>query len=262
MKRSGIVFGILCYFLCAPLIAEEQATNQQGAAKKIAAALDQMRVELDELRNKHQQLLGDFDRLSKRHLELVQLLKQHGLKPDPSQQASPQAVEQEETVPPADNTVPPADNKVVKPDTVDVQVVAPPVLPSRHADSAEETIAYQRAMKYLNEGKINSSRVVLLDFLDKYQDSSYSDRANYWVGASYYEEGDYKQAMYYFNRVVRGFPDSAKYDDALLKQGYIFYRAKRIDQARLVFEKLLQSDNRRVRTLAQKNLDKMKRSNP
>ena len=66
-------------------------------------------------------------------------------------------------------------------------------------------------------GNSDLARSGFLEFLGKYPDSEAADDANYWLGDLWYGDGDWSQALDYFQRLMNDFPDSEYIPSALLK---------------------------------------------
>ena len=61
----------------------------------------------------------------------------------------------------------------------------------------------------------------------------------YWIGESYFALGQYGPALEALNRVF-GYAESHKLDDALLKEGMCYLNLRQSDQAKTVFQQLLE----------------------
>jgi tol-pal system protein YbgF len=68
-------------------------------------------------------------------------------------------------------------------------------------------------------------------FLDKYRDHSLAGNAQYWLGETYYVQGDYKTAAKSFLTGYQEFPKSRKAADSLLKLGLSLNRLGQKEQA-------------------------------
>ena len=66
-------------------------------------------------------------------------------------------------------------------------------------------------------GNSDLARSGFQEFLGKYPDSEAADDANYWLGDLWYGDGDWSQALDYFQRLMNDFPDSEYIPSALLK---------------------------------------------
>jgi tol-pal system protein YbgF len=57
-------------------------------------------------------------------------------------------------------------------------------------------------------------------YLETYPDSEQADNAMYWMGESYFAQGQFNQAVDAFNNVLSKYPRSEKVASAMLKRGY------------------------------------------
>ena len=72
-------------------------------------------------------------------------------------------------------------------------------------------------------------------FLDNYRDHSLAGNAQYWLGETYYVQGEYKLAAQSFLTGFKEFPKSRKAPDSLLKLGLALDRLGQRDQACAAF---------------------------
>lgn len=78
---------------------------------------------------------------------------------------------------------------------------------------------YRRAFAAHKERRYGSAILDFEEFLRLYPDHEYSDNAQYWIGESYYSQGEYGQAIVEFNRVLDKYAHGDKASGALLKIG-------------------------------------------
>ena len=69
--------------------------------------------------------------------------------------------------------------------------------------------------------------------------SELSDNAQFWIGASRFERGDFNGALAAFRRTVERYPDANKVPDALYKMGESFERLNERGQALAVYDELV-----------------------
>jgi tol-pal system protein YbgF len=90
----------------------------------------------------------------------------------------------------------------------------------RSADPAADL--YRRAFNGFRENKFGQAILDFEEFLRLYPEHEYADNAQYWIGESYYSQGEYEQAVVEFDRVLARYPGKAKAPDALLKIGLAY----------------------------------------
>ena len=90
---------------------------------------------------------------------------------------------------------------------------------------------YERSYESLLRRQFNDAEVGFRSFLDRHRDHSLAGNAQYWLGETYYVQGDYKQAAQAFLSGYRDFPKSRKAADSLLKLGLSLNRLGQKEQA-------------------------------
>jgi tol-pal system protein YbgF len=130
----------------------------------------------------------------------------------------------------------------------DGQVLVPPVsgevgggndlVPERvetvalgNAASGDPEVIYERSYENLLRRQFNEAEVGFRSFLDQHRKHSLAGNAQYWLGETYYVQGDYKQAAQAFLSGYRDFPKSRKAADSLLKLGLSLNRLGQKEQA-------------------------------
>jgi tol-pal system protein YbgF len=98
---------------------------------------------------------------------------------------------------------------------------AAPAAPAPQASAqasapASETQAYEAAQNQRRMGNYQAAIVAFLAFVSQYPKSSLAHRAQYWIGDSYYNLRDFKNAIANQQKVVSTYSDSASVPDALL----------------------------------------------
>jgi tol-pal system protein YbgF len=117
----------------------------------------------------------------------------------------------------------PAGNELV-PDSVETVSLG-----AASTDNPE--LLYERSYESLLRRQFGDAEVGFRGFLDKHRDHSLAGNAQYWLGETYYVQGDYKQAAQTFLGGYREFPKSRKAADSLLKLGLSLGRLGQRQQA-------------------------------
>lgn len=81
------------------------------------------------------------------------------------------------------------------------------------------TAIYEQAYAHLKNAQYNEARGQFQKFLEKNPDHVLSANAKYWLGETYYVQGQYKKSAKTFAEGFQQFPKSAKSPDILLKLG-------------------------------------------
>lgn len=165
--------------------------------------------------------------------------------PPSSPDASSQGLEPS-TENPAQNAAP------TLPGSAPVEPVPPPVpVPPRE-------IAYQKAFATLKEGRYADAIKEFKSFMAAYPSGEFSDNAQYWLAEAHYVTKDYGAARVAFDNVIKGFPQSTKLADAMLKIGFIDYERADYSAARAALMDVAKRyPNSSAAKLAEKRLDRM-----
>jgi tol-pal system protein YbgF len=97
---------------------------------------------------------------------------------------------------------------------------------------------YERSYESLLRRQFADAETGFRTFLQKYGDNSLAGNAQYWLGETYYVQGDYRQAAQSFLKGYREFPKSRKAADSLLKLGLSLNRLGQKEQACAAFSQL------------------------
>ncbi|GAB4536542.1 MAG: tol-pal system protein YbgF [Thermodesulfovibrionia bacterium] len=100
--------------------------------------------------------------------------------------------------------------------------------------------AYMKAYERFKAGDNKGAREMFNSFLRDYPENEYSDNARFWIGESYYKDGNYEDAILAYEELLKKNPDSDKVAEAMLKQAMAFYELKDKKTARLILEKLIE----------------------
>ena len=97
--------------------------------------------------------------------------------------------------------------------------------------SGDPEAVYERSYESLLRRQFNDAEVGFRSFLEQHRDHSLAGNAQYWLGETYYVQGDYKQSAQAFLSGYRDFPKSRKAADSLLKLGLSLNRLGQKEQA-------------------------------
>ncbi|PYQ62928.1 MAG: tol-pal system protein YbgF, partial [Acidobacteria bacterium] len=61
----------------------------------------------------------------------------------------------------------------------------------------------------------------------------------FWIGETYYESGDYQNAMRYYERVTKEYADENKAPDAMFKLGLAYIKTGDLGMARRTFDECI-----------------------
>lgn len=83
----------------------------------------------------------------------------------------------------------------------------------------DTTAQYEKAFEYLKSNQYEQAQTEFEIFLNETPDHSLAPNAKYWLGETYYAQGEFKTAARVFAEGFQAFPNSSKSPDILLKLG-------------------------------------------
>ena len=94
--------------------------------------------------------------------------------------------------------------------------VAPGPVAMSGAAAADETRVYEAAQNQRRVGNYQAAIVAFQNFVLQFARSPLAHRAQYWIGDSYYNLRDFKNAIANQQKLISTYPESASVPDALL----------------------------------------------
>ncbi len=117
--------------------------------------------------------------------------------------------------------------------------VAPPGAPLPAGTvAAGDQASYDAAFALIQTRRYEEAAAAFSNFLTVHAGSPLSDNAQYWLAETYYVRQQFTAALPEFQKVIDGWPQSAKVQDALLKIGYCHYELERWGEAREALEQV------------------------
>ncbi|MCC2605601.1 tol-pal system protein YbgF [Planctobacterium marinum] len=116
-----------------------------------------------------------------------------------------------------------------------------PAVPETVVDETQlESQMYDGAVNLiLKEKKYDEAIPEFRAFLKSYPQSEYAPNAHYWLGQLLFNKREFGDAEQHFEQVVKFYPDSGKRADSLLKLGVIAQRRSNIAKATQLFEQVI-----------------------
>jgi len=102
------------------------------------------------------------------------------------------------------------------------------------AQESPETL-YERSNESLLRRQFSDAESGFSSFVSKYPDHSLAGSAQYWLGETYYAQGDFRQAAQNFLQGYKGYPKSRRAPDSLLKLGISLNKLGQTQQACAAF---------------------------
>jgi tol-pal system protein YbgF len=90
---------------------------------------------------------------------------------------------------------------------------------------------YERSNESLLRRQFGEAEQGFRGFLDKYPDHNLAGSAQYWLGETYFTQGDYRQAAQNFLAGYKDYPKSRRAPDSLLKLGMSLNKLGQTQQA-------------------------------
>jgi tol-pal system protein YbgF len=78
------------------------------------------------------------------------------------------------------------------------------------------------------------------NYIDQYPHSASIPEAIYWIGQSHYNQGAYKEAIGFFERVEANYPAHDKVPNALLKEAFSYIELGQPDRAKEILSRLIE----------------------
>lgn len=100
---------------------------------------------------------------------------------------------------------------------------------------------FQTGYNAFQSGRYKESRDAFLAYLAGKPDPDLADDAQYWVGETFYNERQFDYALVAYDKLIKSYAKSDKVPAALLKQGLCFSSLNYTSDARVVFQKLVDS---------------------
>lgn len=101
--------------------------------------------------------------------------------------------------------------------------------PDAQAETPESL--YERSNESLLRRQFGDAETGFSSFLQKFPDHSLAGSAQYWLGETYYAQGDFKRAAANFLQGYKKYPKSRRAPDSLLKLGISLNRLGQAEQA-------------------------------
>ncbi len=117
----------------------------------------------------------------------------------------------------------------------------PAATPAAPAASAEEEAAYQQAFTLLKEAHYDKAVAAFRDYLKRYPNGANADKAQYWLGETYYVTRRFKESLQAFQTVLERYPGNAKQPDAALKIGFVHYETGAWNEARKALNEVVKN---------------------
>ena len=121
-----------------------------------------------------------------------------------------------------------------------VQVPPPQTVgqPKKQPPESIEDI-YREAKFNFEEGDFSKAKEGFQSILRTEENSPLAANAQFWIGECFFREGNYKQAVLEYEKVLSQYPQSAKTPAALLKQGMAWEKLDDPETARYLYNKII-----------------------
>lgn len=221
-------------------VLERQVKNRAEMQHRLQQQIDNMQLELDELRGAVEvhtnQLQKVLDRQRELYLEIdkrVEALKETAVVPAGAGGSA---------TAPATNT------------STQASTTTATTTPAMSGLSESE--AYEKAVNLILKSREYDKAIPEFQaFIARFPDSSYAPNAHYWLGQLLFNKQQWQDAAAQFDVVANKFSDSAKRPDALLKLGVIAEKTGDVAKAKQLFQQVINDyPNSSARKLAEARL--------
>ena len=126
-------------------------------------------------------------------------------------------------------------------------------------DKTSDKERYDYAYEYIKKGNYPEAQKLFTDFTKDFPKSKLYPNALYWLGETYYTQGQYETAVGFFADVFSKHKDSTKAPDALFKMGLSMKGLKKNDAACSAWKGLLSEYPKIDATLKKRTQEEMKK---
>jgi tol-pal system protein YbgF len=128
----------------------------------------------------------------------------------------------------------------LKVDTVKQKITTSDSSRAASPASPDPESMYQAAYSDIAAGRYALGREAFQTYLKSYSDSDVADNAQYWIGESYYGQGDFANAIVEFQKVIDNYPKGDKVPAAMFKIGLSQSRLKQTAESQKTYRALIQ----------------------
>ena len=104
----------------------------------------------------------------------------------------------------------------------------------------ERVTAYNDAYQAFKDKKYKEARRKFESYVKDYPKNDLTDNAQFWIGETYYAEGDYEGAILAYETLLKKYPESAKTSVAMLKQGLAFTNIGDVKTGTIILKRLIE----------------------
>ena len=103
----------------------------------------------------------------------------------------------------------------------------------------DEYALYSRGLDSFRKRFYSEARQIMRELMSSFPEGRYTDRANFWIAESYFQQRNYSSALKYYQQTL-GFSGSSKEDDAQYKIAICYLLSGESDKAFEEFTRLIQ----------------------
>lgn len=122
------------------------------------------------------------------------------------------------------------------------------------------TDVYKTGLEAIKAGNTEKARQSFRKYLEDYPNEPLANNAQFWIGESFFDEGNYEQAIIEYDDVIKKYPRGGKVPAAMLKQAMAFEKINDAKTASTLYKKLIvQHPETEQAKVAKKMLNKLKK---
>ncbi|MET1255772.1 tol-pal system protein YbgF [Aliikangiella maris] len=126
--------------------------------------------------------------------------------------------------------------------------------------SGSERDAFEAAFKLVRNRQYSEAIKGFEEFLTQYPQGSFSDNARFWIGQVYFAQSNLVEAEKQFNLLRQDFPESTKLSTALLKLAEIKTKQGNWEEAKSLYNEIINNYGGAQQQLARKGLQELKQA--
>ena len=259
-KKALVVALMLTPMMSHSVLADEAVLSQRierlerivkgQGLMSLLGRVDQLQNEVQRLNGDNESLRHELETMQKHqrelYLDLDQRLQNKIITSAPVD-ATAATLSQEQATTPAKNV-----KQVATAKKEPVRSTAPVAVENGEA-------AYQAALQILRSGQYEQAVIALIEFPEKYPNSSYLPNAYYWQGEANYVLRHFDLAISAFQKVIDHCSSSTKVADAILKKGFSQYELGKVEEAKATLNQVMKNHpNTSASRLAKVRLSRIK----
>lgn len=111
--------------------------------------------------------------------------------------------------------------------------------PARAPEAESVDRLYASALAHYQSGNLGQAVLEFTDLIAAFPTHPLAENSQFWIGAAYFAQQDFRHALREFTKVVDNYPKGSKLPDTLYKMGLAYRSLFEMEQAREVWGRLI-----------------------